>query len=110
MRHPAWTGAGQTVWRLKGNFLSALDLLLDPRAVRAFITWPMFSLTSFRMVSGLARQGVLPATIIDVGANVGQFAVAAAKLIPNVRVHSFEPAPEAAQQLRRNVAGIGNIS
>ncbi len=62
------------------------------------------------MVSRLARQGVLPKTVLDVGANVGQFAVAAAKLFPGVRVHSFEPVPEVARELEKNVSGLGNVA
>jgi FkbM family methyltransferase len=94
---------------LKERILQLLDVFLEPRALVAFVRWPKFSVTSFKMISGLTHRGIVPATVIDVGANVGQFAVAAAKLFPNVRVHPFEPAPEAAEQLRRNVAGIGNI-
>jgi FkbM family methyltransferase len=61
------------------------------------------------MVSGLAKQGLLPRTVLDVGANTGQFAVASAKLFPNVRVRSFEPVPECFEELRENVRGLGNV-
>jgi len=47
--------------------------------------------------------------VIDVGANIGQFAVACAKLFPDVVVHSFEPQPEAVKQLGRNVAGLESV-
>ncbi len=53
------------------------------------------------------RQGIIPQTIIDVGANVGQFAVACAKIFPGVAVHSFEPLPHCLKQLGRNVARLG---
>jgi FkbM family methyltransferase len=45
------------------------------------------------MVSALKQQGIHPQTIIDVGANVGQFTIAAAKLFPKLQIHSFEPLP-----------------
>jgi FkbM family methyltransferase len=61
------------------------------------------------MVSCLARQGIKPKTVIDVGANVGQFAIACAKIFRDVSVHSFEALPECAQQLKRNVAGLGGV-
>ena len=77
-----------------------LNLLLDPAALRAFLTWPVFSITSFQMVSSLARQGIHPRTIVDVGANVGQFAIAGAKIFPDAKVYSFEPLPEAAASLK----------
>ena len=45
--------------------------------------------------------------ILDVGGNIGMFAVWAAKAAPGVRVHAFEPAPAALESLRRNVAENG---
>src|SRR5437764_10667897 len=51
-------------------------------------------------------------TIVDVGANVGVFALFAASADPTVRVIAIEPAARAAAYLRRNVrAGTpGNVS
>lgn len=80
------------------------------RLIHAVLTWPKFSVTSFTMIAGLVRQGMLPRTVIDVGANVGQFAVASAKLFPNVVVHSFEPNPECVALLNKHVASLGNVS
>jgi len=62
------------------------------------------------MVSALVRQGISPATVIDVGANVGQFAIAAAKLFPGCHVHSFEPLPECAERLSRYARKLGSIT
>jgi len=81
--------------------------MTTPSAWYAFAAWPKFSMTSYRMVSSLMRQRVAPKTIIDVGANVGQFAVACAKIFPGVAVHSFEPLPHCLKQLDRNVARLG---
>jgi FkbM family methyltransferase len=61
------------------------------------------------MISALARQGVAPKTVVDVGANVGQFAVACAKTFPGVAVHSFEPIPQAVATLRENVRALDNV-
>jgi FkbM family methyltransferase len=83
----------------------ALRVALDPRALHALATWPKFSLTSYRMMRGMAKQGLKPATIIDVGANIGQFAVAATRMFPEASVHSFEPDSRSLEKLRRNVAG-----
>lgn len=87
-----------------------LSLLCTPTAWLALLSWPKFSATSFTMISHLVRQGVLPRTIIDVGANVGQFAVASAKLFPNASVHSFEPNPRCVAELCKNVASLGRVS
>jgi FkbM family methyltransferase len=82
---------------------------LSPGMVKAVIFWPKFSVTSFKMISELVRQGLLPKTVIDVGANVGQFAVASAKLFPNVSVHSFEPNPDCVALLKKHVESLGNV-
>lgn len=81
----------------------------NPSAWHALFGWPKFSLTSHRVVSSLARQGIIPKTIIDVGANVGQFTVACAKIFQGVSIHSFEPLPGCVPQLRRNVDGLDGV-
>ncbi len=94
---------------LTSKIKTILLLAEDLRSVVALFTWSKFSITSYFMVSRLIKQGVLPRTVLDVGANVGQFTVASAKLFPNVRVHSFEPVPDCAERLRKNVSGLGNV-
>jgi FkbM family methyltransferase len=76
---------------------------LDESVGRAWaaLTWPRFSLSGYRMVKGLLRRHVDPRTVIDVGANVGQFAVAASKLFTRTRVYAFEPLPECFERLQR---------
>ena len=86
-----------------------LRLAADPSALKALFTWPKFSVTSYEMAHELKRVGVAPATVIDVGANVGQFAVAMAKTFPGVAIHSFEPGPETAASLRKNVASLPGV-
>jgi FkbM family methyltransferase len=66
----------------------------------AMARWPVFSLTSFRMVRDLIRQGVAPTLVIDVGANRGQFATAVLELVPKAAVLALEPLPAAADALR----------
>lgn len=91
------------------GILRYLEVVLAPGSIRAIATWPKFSIASFKMVSALARQGVIPRTVIDVGANVGQFTVAAAKIFPGVEVHSFEPIPECVAALKENTRTLPNI-
>lgn len=75
-----------------------------PAAVRAALVCRPFSLTSFRMVDDLRRQCVRPATVVDVGGNVGQFARAALHLLRPRVVHVFEPLPQAVAELRSHFA------
>ena len=76
--------------------------LFYPTTIAAIVSWPKFSFTAFKIVSALQRQGIAPKTCLDVGGNVGQFAVAAAKFWPHCRVESFEPVPDCAVKLRKN--------
>lgn len=50
-----------------------------------------------------------PRTILDIGANVGAFALRAAKLWPEAHIFCFEPVPETADQLRQNVKGLNVV-
>jgi FkbM family methyltransferase len=49
------------------------------------------------------------AVIFDVGANVGQTALAFSREFPAATIHSFEPSPEAFTTLASSVAGHGRI-
>jgi FkbM family methyltransferase len=85
------------------------NLLFEPGVIQAAVTWPIFSVTSFLMVSRLKRLGINPGTVIDVGANVGQFAVAAGKLFEGTIVHAFEPLPDCYLQLARTISRMSRI-
>lgn len=88
--------------RLKRIF----ELLSMDGAVNALITWPKFSLAAYSIITRMIRVGVKPASVIDVGANVGQFAVAASKLFENSVVYPIEPDPLVVKLLRKNVGEV----
>ena len=94
---------------LNNIIIKTIELVLNPRKIHALLTWPKFSLTSYRMLSALKRQDITPKTVIDVGANVGQFAIASTKFFPNTSIHSFEPLPDCVAQLQKNVKRLNNI-
>jgi FkbM family methyltransferase len=96
--------------RLKDSILRILEVISEPSALAAIATWPVFSITSYQMLRGLARQEVAPRTIIDVGANIGQFAVAAVKTFPAARVYTIEANPESFNHLCRNIRKLKNAS
>jgi FkbM family methyltransferase len=91
------------------QFVGVLKLLPEPGAAKALLTWKPFSITSFRMLRALRSQGIVPATIIDGGANIGQFARAAAETFPDARVLSFEALPDVADRLRANLADCDRV-
>ncbi len=87
-----------------------LALARDPASWVAAATWSRFSPTSYLLLRGLRRQGLRPACIVDVGANVGQFSVAASKLFPDATIHAFEASPDTARTLRDNTAGLPRVT
>ncbi len=61
------------------------------------------------MVSGVRRFCGDVKTIIDVGANIGQFTIASANEFKGANIYSFEPVPDAFDALRRNVSGYESV-
>lgn len=88
---------------MKSNIFRMIRLLEVPGALGAFIRWPKFSLAAYQILSRLKHAGVNPATIIDIGANVGQFSVAAINTFPNAVIYPIEPDEKTVQRLRKNV-------
>ena len=97
--------------RMLSVLAKGVEVLRTPGALRALLTWPKFSLASFNIVRRLQQAGVAPMTVIDVGANVGQFSVAASKLFAGARLFPIEPDPRVAVKLRGNLdaAAAGNL-
>jgi FkbM family methyltransferase len=62
------------------------------------------------MIRNLAEQKIRPMSVIDVGANIGQFAVAAAEFFPDSAVFSIEPHPDVFRRLCRNVSKFPKIT
>ena len=82
----------------------------QPGFVSAARTWKPFSLTSFGVARSLREYGPSFRTIIDGGANAGQFARAAHETFPAARVYCFEPLPNLAAQLRETFNDDSRVS
>ena len=76
----------------------------QPGGLRGLLAWKPFSMTAFRMLRLLKDQHLAFRTIIDGGANVGQFARAATEFFPDARIVSIEALPDVAARLRANLA------
>ncbi len=88
--------------------LASLKILFDKNG-GAYIFKPAASIASFGI--NRALQNALPSlrTIIDVGANVGQFAVAANRFFPDAKIFSFEPVPACYKSLEENTRRLNII-
>ena len=53
---------------------------------------------------------IKPATIVDVGANVGQFSLIASAIHPQAQIFGFEPLPRAADVYEKVFAGRSNVT
>ena len=79
------------------------EFLKTPGALVALMSWSEFSLAAFKIITRAKLTGVAPKTVIDVGANVGQFSVASSHLFEGARVYPIEPDPRIAKILQKNV-------
>ncbi|NND70488.1 MAG: FkbM family methyltransferase [Rhodothermales bacterium] len=85
-------------------------MLLDRMFWKASVTWKPFSVTSFKIVSALTKHEAEFTTIIDGGANIGQFARAVVELYPTARVFCFEPLEDIATELKLNLRDCQRVT
>ncbi|MEO8166428.1 MAG: FkbM family methyltransferase [Betaproteobacteria bacterium] len=85
------------------------DALRSKGGLHALVTWKPRSLASFRIVSSLLAEEVTFRTVIDGGANVGQFARAAHWAFPTARFYCFEPQPDVCDKLRHNLSDLRSL-
>lgn len=80
---------------LLSKLSNLLEICAIPRGLALRQKEPAFSRFDLALCLRLRNSGVSPASIVDVGANIGQFALAAAVIWPGASIVSFEPLPEA---------------
>ena len=80
-----------------------MELINTPGALWSALRWPKFSLAAYQIITRAKMLGVLPKTVIDVGANIGQFSVAASKLFQLEAIYPIEPDPRVAKILGKNI-------
>lgn len=83
-----------------------VDVALTRGALGAARGGRPFSLSAFRLVSQVRDRFGVPATVLDVGANKGQFSRAAATAFPGARIIAFEPLEAVAAEWRRHLADV----
>jgi FkbM family methyltransferase len=85
------------------------ETVMAPGGLRALRTWRPFSLAAFRLVRSLEADGWRFATVIDAGANAGQFTRAALGAWPAAHVLAFEPLADAAGALEAGAGRVGSV-
>jgi len=103
--HPLFRKLGYGAERIS----RIVDAALAQGAPLSAIRWKPRSVAAVRLVGGLAARGLRFSTVIDVGANVGQFSRAALGFWPDAEILAFEALPACAERLRLVVAPVGRI-
>jgi FkbM family methyltransferase len=90
-------------------FISAMKILIHPKGRISYLMQKGVSIASFNINNALVN--IIPdiKTIIDVGANIGQYALASHRFYPNSQIFSFEPVPICYRQLKENTKKNTNI-
>lgn len=91
------------------KLINVLKVLGNKHFSLAMFLWPKFSITSFLMVSRLKDQNINPRTVIDIGANVGQFTVSSYNLFGGPIIYSFEPDQDVFQILQKNIKELRSV-
>lgn len=68
-----------------------------------------YSISSYRIAKAIKNHCNEFNTIIDVGANQGQFALAAKAIYPQAKLFSFEPLEEMCEKFRENTKHLNRI-
>ena len=82
---------------------SIVELLSTPGALKSFLSWKLFSLSSYKIIKRLSNHGIKPKTVIDVGANIGQFTIASYHEFKCSTIIPIEPDHLVARRLKKNL-------
>ncbi len=80
-----------------------ISLFSDRSAYAQLLRYKHLSASSFLILKKLHQTVPKLETIIDVGANQGQFCIAAKHRFPQATIHSYEPVPDTFKVLSSNV-------
>ena len=92
------------------QFIRILEIISKPQGIKATFSWRPFSITSFKLLEKIKRKYKTFKTIIDCGANIGQFSRAAVENYPLAKVYVFEPLLEVSDNFKRNLLPNKNVT
>lgn len=96
----------------RGKLTKAVDnLLVDLHRSYENVDYDLGTNGERRLLETLSKEALLhdPPTLIDVGANRGEWTLAAAHLFPKAVLHSFEIVPDTFHTLRDATKGIASV-
>lgn len=67
------------------------------------ILWEVFVGGAYKSAESLLGAGEANGTVVDLGGNIGAFAIRIAHSSPDITVHSYEPGPQNAEVFRENL-------
>ncbi|MCP1384365.1 FkbM family methyltransferase [Runella salmonicolor] len=96
--------------KILSKIASTFQIALHPKGGIGYLLKKNASIASFSLCNSFFDLKLPIASVIDVGANIGQFTGAICRFFPNTKVFSFEPLPECYDQLVLNVKDNKNIT
>lgn len=91
------------------TLIKQLFIVAKSRWVLQLVQGKLFSFASFEVVSNLKKMVPELTTIIDVGANSGQFTKVATHLYPQAQIYTFEPLPNLYPVIKKKFGSNPNI-
>src|SRR5207244_3154639 len=95
--------------KLMRKLARAAELIESPRLWRVRLRGGSGALSTAQELNQPWLREFRFATILDIGANTGQFALAARAIFPASRIVSFEPLDDCCQRLRASLRGDPNF-
>ncbi len=97
---PRASGDGTRVVRCRNG----IRVAVRPKTSDMYIVSEGLAYGAYGALAPILRAGSGPRAVVDLGAHIGVFSLLAARTSPEVRAIAFEPGPDNARLLRRNVA------
>ena len=105
---------------IKSNFFILISFLKPSSNISLFnknlsydqvFSPKLFLSACYEFYISTERASILPkkATIVDIGANIGQFMFATKLFYPDSKVYCFEPTPKTYERLKENAKKFNNV-
>ena len=85
------------------RFRNGLQMVVRVGTPDISILWEVLISNAYASIEALIAAPGGPCTVVDLGGNIGAFTVRCARLSPDVHVQTYEPGPQNAAVLRRNL-------